>query len=109
VAGWRQERDGLAWWGGNLALLNDTSAGRSVLARQRQLAALDRPEAALRWVLGPEAASTLLQQWRPWTLLSSVAGGPLAPGLQSFAVALAPETNSVRWSARLQFAETSHG
>jgi hypothetical protein len=109
VAGWRREVDDQAWWGDNLSLLNNKPAARSVLARQEQLAELDRPAASLRWVLGPEAGSALLQQWRPWTLLSTVAGGPLAPGLESLAFALEPEDSAVRWTARVHFGAPSHG
>jgi len=126
VAGWRRETDDLAWWGENLALLNGKTAARSVFARQRQLTELNRPNAPLRWVLGQEAASALLQPWRPWTLLSSLAGGPLAQGLQSLAIAIEPRPTTgqttgldsvhnvgqqtVRWTARLQFAEAvPHG
>ena len=126
VAGWRRETDDLAWWGENLALLNGKTAPRSVLARQRQLTELNRPNAPLRWVLGQEAASALLQPWRPWTLLSSLAGGPLAQGLQSLAIAIEPlpttgqttgpdsvhtsGQQTVRWSAQLRFAEAvPHG
>jgi hypothetical protein len=98
----------LAWWGGNLSLLKRTSASRSVLDRQRQLAELEEPRASLRWALGQEAAGALLQQWRPWTLLSSLAGGPL-PGPQSLSVAIEPDTTSIHWTARLQFAKESHG
>jgi hypothetical protein len=109
VAGWRRESDGLAWWGGNLALLKGQPSSRSLLARQQQLEDLDWQEAPLRWVLGEDAATALLQQWRPWNLLSTVAGGPLAPGLQSLAFALEPEDTTVRWTARVQFAGASHG
>ena len=108
VAGWRQESEGLAWWGGNLSLLKRTSAGRSVLDRQRQLAELEEPRASLRWAVGQEGVSDLLQQWRPWTLLSSLAGGPL-PGPQSLSVAIEPDTTPIHWTARLQFAKESHG
>ena len=109
VAGWRQETDGLAWWGGNLALLNRTSASRSVLDRQRQLAELERPQATLRWALGQEAAGELLQRWRPWTLLTSLAGGPLTPGPPSLAVAIDSTTTPVHWTAHLHFAKESDG
>lgn len=111
VAGWRQPTEGLAWWGRNLALLNgnDRPAGRSVAARQRQLAALGQPDAPLRWVLGADAATALMQQWQPWNRLATVAGGPLAPGLQSLAFALEPEASTARWTARIQFSALSHG
>jgi hypothetical protein len=109
VAGWRQESEGLAWWGDNLALLDGRPRGRGVQERQRQLDALDAPQAPLRWVLGPEAASALLPRWQPWTILSSVAGGPLAQGLQSLAIAIEPDASGLRWTVRLHFARTSHG
>jgi hypothetical protein len=35
VAGWRRERDGLAWWGNDLSQITRTSTSRSALARQR--------------------------------------------------------------------------
>jgi hypothetical protein len=109
VAGWRREMDGLAWWGGGLGLLNSRPAGRDGIARERQLAALGHPQAPLRWVLGEDDASALLQGWQPWTLLTTLAGGPLAPGLRSLALAIEPDQAPVRWTAQLQFAETPHG
>jgi hypothetical protein len=109
VAGWRRESDGVAWWGGHLALLNGQTGARSIQLRQRQLAELDRPRAPLRWVLGPEHASALLHRWEPWTLLSSLSGGPLAQGLQSLAIAIEPDGTTVRCTARLRFAEALHG
>ncbi|MEB3304898.1 MAG: DUF3352 domain-containing protein [Cyanobacteriota bacterium] len=109
VSGWWRPRDGVAWWGGNLALLHQKSAGRSVVARQQQLEDLDRPQAPLRWVLGEEAATPLLQQWRPWTRLTTVAGGPLAKGLESLALALEPSGGNVRCTARIQFAGPPYG
>lgn len=109
VAGWWRPMDGLAWWGNNLSLLNQKAAGRTVQARQEELAALDRPGAPLRWVLGGDAASAVLQQWRPWNLLTSVAGGPLAEGVESLALALEPQDATVRWTARIEFAAKPHG
>ncbi|MEB3259990.1 MAG: DUF3352 domain-containing protein [Cyanobacteriota bacterium] len=109
VAGWRQEREGLAWWGNDLELLQHASARRGVQERQRQLAALDRPEAPLRWVLGREDATALLRPWRPWLLLSSLAGDSLTQGVRSLAVAVEPDATPVRWTARLQFGADSQG
>jgi hypothetical protein len=109
VAGWRREADGLAWWGGSLGLLNSRPAGRDGMARERQLRALGHPQAPLRWVLGQEESSALLERWQPWTLLTTLAGGPLAPGLRSLALAIEPDQALVRWTAQLQFAETPHG
>ncbi|MEB3194221.1 MAG: DUF3352 domain-containing protein [Cyanobacteriota bacterium] len=109
VAGWWRPRDGVAWWGGNLALLHQKAAGRTVLARQQQLEDLKRPEASLRWALGEEEATALLQQWGPWTRLTTVAGGPLAKGLESLALAVEPVDSTVAWTARIQFAGPPHG
>jgi hypothetical protein len=109
VAGWRRESDGLALWGGNLALRASRPGSRAALTRARQLDALGHPQAPLRWVLGEEAASALLQRWQPWTLLTTLAGGPLAPGLQSLAVAIEPDQTLVDWTVRLQFSEATHG
>ena len=109
VSGWWRPRDGVAWWGGNLALLHQKPAGRSVLARQQQLEDLNRPEAPLRWALGEEAATALLQHWGPWTRLTTVAGGPLAKGLDSLALALEPADSTVGWTARIAFAAPPHG
>jgi len=109
VSGWWRPLDGVAWWGGNLALLRHQSAGRSVLARQQQLEDLDRPEAPLRWALGEEAATPLLMHWSPWTRLTTVAGGPLAKGLESLSLALEPTDSAVRWTARIAFAAPPHG
>jgi hypothetical protein len=99
----------LAWWGNDLALLQHASARRGVQERQRQLAALDRPKAPLRWVLGREDATALLRPWRPWLLLSSLAGDSLTQGVRSLAVAVEPDASPVRWTARLQFGADSHG
>ena len=109
VSGWWRPSNGVAWWGGNLALLQQASAGRSVIARQQQLEALERDGAPLRWVLGEEAASPLLRQWSPWTRLTTVAGGPLATGLESMALAVEPADSTLRWTARIQFAGPPHG
>jgi hypothetical protein len=110
VAGWRRQGEGVAWWGETLAQLQNRSPGRGLLARQRQLARLNRPDAPLRWVLGDEAASKLLQHWRPWTLMTTLAGGGLADGPRDLAFALdAPEHGTTRWTARIDFAPGSHG
>lgn len=109
VAGWWRPMDGVAWWGGNLALLRNRSPSRSLVARQQQLEDLDQPEAPLRWVLGGEAATSLLLQWSPWQRLTTVAGGPLAKGLQSLALALEPDDATVAWTAQIQFAAPPHG
>ncbi|MFN9623072.1 MAG: DUF3352 domain-containing protein [Cyanobacteriota bacterium] len=108
VAGWRRETDGLAWWGQDLSLLHHAAPSRGAVARQRQLEALAGGQEPLRWALGPEATSALLQGWRPWTLLTSLAGGPLANNLQ-LAVAIDPEATPVHWRAHLQVASESHG
>jgi hypothetical protein len=61
-------------------------------------------------VLGDEAASKLLQHWRPWTLMTTLAGGGLADGPRDLAFALdAPEHGTTRWTARIDFAPGSHG
>jgi hypothetical protein len=108
VAGWRRERDGLAWWGNDLSQITRTSTSRSALARQGQLRELAEVQAPLRWALGPEATSDLLRRWRPWMLLTSLAGGPLTDNPR-LAVAIDPDANPVRWKAHLQIAPDSHG
>jgi hypothetical protein len=109
VSGWWRPGNGVAWWGGNLGLLQQASAGRSVIARQHQLEALERDGAPLRWVLGEEAATPLLREWSPWNRLTTVAGGPLAKGLESMALAVEPGDSTLRWTARIQFAGLPHG
>jgi hypothetical protein len=109
VAGWRQEKDGLAWWGGHLELLQTTTARHSGSARQQQLEELGWPQASLRWALGREAATALLQPWRPWTLLTSLAGDSLTRGVQGLAGAIDPETTPVHWIARLHFGAEPNG
>ncbi|MFN9643626.1 MAG: DUF3352 domain-containing protein [Cyanobacteriota bacterium] len=108
VAGWRRERDALAWWGEDLSLLNRPSTSRSALARQGQLRELEGFQAPLRWALGREATSDLLRRWRPWTLLTSLAGGPLTDNVQ-LAVAIDPDATPVRWRAHLQIGVKSDG
>ncbi len=109
VAGWRQERDELAWWGGNLDGLQHPGARRGGGERQQQLEALGWPEAPLRWALGREAAAALLRPWRPWTLLSSLAGESLTQGVQGLALAIDPDAIPVRWTAHLDFGADPHG
>jgi hypothetical protein len=109
VAGWRQEREELAWWGSGLERLQHTNARRGGGERQRQLASLGMPQAPLRWAMGREAAIALLGPWRPWTLLSSLAGDSLTRGVQGLAVAVEPDATPVHWSARLVFGAESHG
>ncbi|MFM1800222.1 MAG: hypothetical protein RLZZ117_2500 [Cyanobacteriota bacterium] len=109
VAGWRQEREGLAWWGGNLERLQQASARRGGGPREQQLEELGWEQAPLRWALGREAASALLRPWRPWTLLASLAGDSLTQGVEGLAVAIDPDTSPVRWTARLRFGSASRG
>jgi hypothetical protein len=47
--------------------------------------------------------------WSPWTRLTTVAGGPLAKGLESLSLALEPADSTVRWTARIAFAAPPHG
>ncbi|MBM5815346.1 MAG: DUF3352 domain-containing protein [Cyanobacteria bacterium K_Offshore_surface_m2_239] len=111
VVGWRQEREELAWWGSGLERLQHTNAHRGGGGgeRQRQLASLGMPQAPLRWAMGREAAIALLGPWRPWTLLSSLAGDSLSRGVQGLAVAVEPDATPVRWIAQLQFGAEPHG
>lgn len=108
VAGWRQETEGVAWWGQDLSQLKRPSSSRSALARQRQLRRLDDVQAPLRWALGREATGDLLQRWRPWTLLTSLAGGPLTENPR-LAVAIDPDGSPVHWRAHLLVAADSDG
>jgi hypothetical protein len=110
VAGWRREAGEWAWWGNNLALLQDKPASGGLLERQRQLARLNWPDASLRWVLGGDAASELVRTWTPWKLLTTLAGGPLSQGLGSLSVGLdVPEPSTLRWSAKMHFNAPTHG
>jgi hypothetical protein len=103
LAGWRAEEDGLAWWGSSLALLEARPAGAAAAAPLLQrLDDLALPHAPLRWALAAEPARQLLQPWRPWRLLTALAGAGSQPPVRGLALALEPDGSSLRLQARLE-------
>ena len=103
LAAWRQADGPLAWWGRNLAVLDEPAGGRGREQLQAALVALDRAEAPLQWALTGVPARELLRLWQPWQLLSALAGGGLDGAVQGMAVALEPEGSTLHVQARLRF------
>ena len=111
LAGARASQGQLAWWGQNLAVLQEQRESRQTpRLRLAQLAALDQPQASLQWAMAVGPAQALLQRWSTWQLLSGLAGRPLAPAVQGLSLSLEPgdsnsESNSrtVHLSARVGF------
>jgi hypothetical protein len=103
LAGWRAVDDGLAWWGSSLALLESRPAGASAAAPLLQrLEALGLPGAPLRWALAEAPARQLLHPWRPWRLLTALAGGGSQPPVRGLALALEPSGATLRLQALLE-------
>ena len=91
LAGARASQGQLAWWGQNLAVLQEQRLSRQPpRPRLAQLAALDRPQASLQWAMAAGPARALFQHWGPWQLLSGLAGRPLAPAVQGLSLGLEP-------------------
>jgi len=91
----------LAWWAHGLdRLRQQAESRRQPRARLKQLQAIDRPAAARLAVDGPQARR-MLQQWSGWRLLSGLAGAPLGDAVQGLSLALAPGTDGLRLTARL--------
>ncbi|QPN71044.1 DUF3352 domain-containing protein [Synechococcus sp. CBW1108] len=113
LAGARASQGQLAWWGQNLAVLQEQRESRQTpRLRLAQLAALDQPQASLQWAMAAGPAQGLLQRWSTWQLLSGLAGRPLAPAVQGLSLSLEPgvgdsnsnsDINSVHLSARVGF------
>jgi hypothetical protein len=102
LAGWRLVEGDLAWWGRNLALVDERGDRPGQQLRQR-LDALGAPRAPLQWVVDGEVARELLRDWQPWRLLSVLAGGGLDGPVQGLALALEPDGQGLAWQAHLDF------
>ncbi|MFM8603939.1 MAG: DUF3352 domain-containing protein [Cyanobium sp.] len=106
LAGWRSAEGSQAWWGDSLALLEARPASGGAAQRlQQRLEALERPAAPLRWALESEPARALLQPWRPWRLLTALAGGGLEQPVRGLALAVDGEEAggaALRLQARLE-------
>ena len=113
LAGARASQGQLAWWGQNLAVLQEQRESRQTpRLRLAQLAALDQPQASLQWAMAAGPAQAMLQRWSTWQLLSGLAGRPLAPAVQGLSLSLEPgdgdtnsdsNSNTVHLSARVGF------
>ena len=106
LAGWRDVEDRTAWWGRRLELLESGSGVAAARQRQRQLMALDRPEAPIQWALAAGPSRDLLARWQPWKLLNAMAGGGLgnAPRVLALALDVDPDSDSeaLRLRGRLE-------
>jgi hypothetical protein len=103
LAGWRTETDGLAWWGGrSLVLLAEKGTDRQVDRRERQLQALHTTAPILQWAMGSAPARALLQPWKPWQLLSTLAGGGFDGAVEGLSLAVEPEGPSLHLHGRLE-------
>jgi hypothetical protein len=103
LAAWREVRGPLAWWGRNLAVLDQPAGGRGNQELQQALLALDRAGAPLQWALTADPSRELLRSWQPWQRLSALAGGGLDGSLQSLAMALESEGATLHIQACLSF------
>ena len=95
---------GPTWWAQSLAGLvpqqEQRPGGRQRLA---QLEALATPTARLRWAWSAAPAQELLRQWRPWQLLSTLAGQPLGGAIEGLAVAVQSDEAELVVKAQLRF------
>jgi hypothetical protein len=103
LEGWRAERRQLALWGRSLALVESEGAARGGRRRERQLEALDLPDATLAWALAEAPARDLLRSWQPWRRLSALAGTALEQPVQGLALALEGGPGELRLRGRLEF------
>jgi hypothetical protein len=110
LAGWRSAPAAEAWWGSSLALLEARPAGAgAVAALLRRLEALQAPQAPLRWALASAPSRELLRPWRPWRLLTALAGGGPEPPVRGLALAVEPEGSALRLRARLDLGAATDG
>ena len=103
LAAWRLVNGPLAWWGRNLAVLDQPAGGRGSQQLQAALLALDHAEAPLQWALIEAPTRELLRSWQPWQMLSALAGGGLDGSVRGLALALEPKGRTVHLQARLSF------
>ena len=97
LAGARAQEGGWAWWGQGLAVLQQQHEGRRPPSeRLEQLQALAAPQAPYQWAMDAPLARQLLDHWRPWGLLNTLAATPLTPVVQGAALSLEPEPDQAR-------------
>jgi len=85
---------GTAWWGQNLAALNqrqEIKALQPSLDGLRALTDASGDSLANQLVLSAAPARAQLQTWRPWTLIQALAGGSLQTSVQGLAIAVGPD------------------
>ena len=75
----------------------------------QRLEALQEPQAPLRWALAAAPARELLRPWRPWRLLTALAGGGPEPPVRGLALALEPDGSALRLRARLDLGAAGDG
>ena len=110
-----ERESGQDWWGQTLDALTTRQDHSALESRLDQLGALqDEGMAPLaqQLALATEPSRAQLQNWRPWSLIQSVAGQPLLPAVQEFALAAGPDkeegagqagSNRLRVRAQLRF------
>ena len=85
-----ERESGQDWWGQTLDALTtrqDHSALESRLDQLRALQDEGMAPLAQQLALATEPSRAQLQNWRPWSLIQSVAGRPLLPAVQELALA----------------------
>ena len=109
LAGARAVEDGWAWWGQGLAVLHEQHEGhRAPQERLAQLQTLAADQAPFQWAMDAEAAQTLLADWQPWRLLSTLSSTPLTPLVEGAALSLEPDAPAAA-SLRLRGLLQLHG
>jgi Protein of unknown function (DUF3352) len=97
LAGARAVEDGWAWWGQGLGPLHQQhEARRAPTERLEQLQLLATPQAPFQWAMEASLARRLLDTWRPWGLLNTLASTPLTPVVEGAALSLEPEPGQPR-------------
>jgi len=88
-----EDRDGdLTWWGNTLQVLQQRREGKALEPRLAQLQALAADGAGVQQLaLGDRLSREQLQEWRPWTLIQTVAGRSLLPAVRGIVMAISAE------------------
>ena len=106
LAGARSLDHGWAWWGQGLAVLNQQDEGHHPPdVRLEQLEALATPQAPFQWAMDGATAQRLLDNWKPWRLISALSSTPLTPRVDGAALSLeadGPAARALRLKAQLQ-------
>lgn len=106
LAGARSLQSPWAWWGQGLTVLNQQDEGHHPpQQRLEQLEALAMPEAPFQWAMDAGTARSLIADWKPWRLVSTLSSTPLTPLVDGAVLGLdrdGPSGRSLRLRAQLQ-------